>query len=258
MDWNTAWQWLQSFSGVISATVIAAAVSYPVWLPNLKEFVLKAIDKRFEKQLQDADHAFQQQLRYVQSAIDRELDRARKLQDREFEALSKGWNIAHEAYWRARDATNRGYQVHNLLQMGAQQLEEFIDGLTFPNWQKQELRDIEDMEDKQKAYVKAWRTSQYSECIRWKQRLLMFADRKGIFIQPEIKQRFDRLHHMIDDALLEFRLRIEDLDIDHNPFNEFIRADRLRDEGKPVYDELENMIRTRLWSPVEKPDGVAA
>jgi len=252
MDWNSIWHWIQSLGTLINAGLIVAAASAPAWLPHLKEFVLKAIDKRFEKQLQEADHAFQQQLRHVQSAIDRELDRARKLQDREFDALSKGWRIAHEAYWRARDATGRGYQVHDLTQMGAQQLDEFIDGLKFPAWQKQELRETQDIQARQRAYVKAWKSNQYIECMRWKQKLLMFADRRGIFIQPDIKQRLDALHQLIDDALLEFRLRIQDIDVGHNAFNEFVRSDRLRDEGKPVYDELEELIRTRLWSPVEE------
>lgn len=117
MDFNAVWQWLQSIGGLVGASVITAAVSYPLWLPHLKEFVAGWMDRRFRKQIQDAEHAFQEKVRHVQSAIDRELDRARKLQDREFDALSTAWEILHEAFWRAREATNRGYQVNDLAAM---------------------------------------------------------------------------------------------------------------------------------------------
>jgi hypothetical protein len=39
MDWNVVWQWLLNLGGLVGAAVIAAAVSYPLWLPHLKEFI---------------------------------------------------------------------------------------------------------------------------------------------------------------------------------------------------------------------------
>lgn len=251
MDWsafgNLLWHWAQ---GLVTFAIAAWAL-HAAWLPPLKDFIANRLDQRFKKQLQEADHAFQEKVRHVQSQIDRELDRARKLQDREFEALTEGWAIVHEAYWRARDATNRGYEIHDLTAMGEQQRTEFIDTLSFPNWQKKEIRDLQDVAEKQRAYLKAWRWSQYNECREWRRKLQMFADRKGIFVLPEIKQRFETLHDQIKDALLEFELRIRDLNAPMNAFNQFTQADRLRDQGKPIYDELEQLIRDRVWSPIK-------
>ena len=255
MDWNAVWHWLQSLGGLVGAAVIAAAVAYPFWLPHLKEFLAGWMDRRFKKQLQEADHAFQEKVRHVQSAIDRELDRARKLQDREFVALSRGWEILHEAFWRTREATNRGYQVHDLATMQDEQLEEFISSLDFPTWQKKELHEMAHggAEDAviQKYYEKGWRWKQYAECQRWRVKMVQYVDRKGIFMQPEIKERFDRLRHLIADALLEFQLRVRDIDAPVNAYNEYIRSDALRDAENGLYAELENMIRARLWSPVQ-------
>jgi hypothetical protein len=252
MDWNAIWQWLQSFGGLVGAAVIAVALAYPFWIPHLKELVAKWIDRRFEKQLQNADHVFQEKVRHVQSAIDRELDRARKLQDREFAALSKGWEILHEAFWRAREATARGYAVHDLFAMGDDQLAEFVLRLDFPNWQKKELTDLihggAENDVIQKYYVKHWRWKQYAECQNWRVKLVQHVDRKGIFMQPEIKDRFDKLRVLIADALLEFQLRIKDLDVEFHAFNEHIRSDALRDAETTQYAELEKLIRDRLWS----------
>jgi hypothetical protein len=255
MDWNAPWQWLQSFGGLVGAAVIAAAVSYPLWLPHLKEFIAGWLDRRFKKQMQDADHAFQEKVRHVQSAIDRELDRARKLQDREFEALSKAWEILHEAFWRAREATNRGYQVNDLAAMQEDQLEEFVTHLDFPGWRKKQLFEMihggADDEAIQKYYEMGWRTKQYSDCQKWRVKLVQYIDRQGIFMQPEIKERFDTMRQLIADALLEFELRIRGIDAPVNRYDEHTRSDALRAAECGLYAELEGMIRERIWSPVK-------
>ncbi|MFN4351660.1 MAG: hypothetical protein ACK4F6_12720 [Hylemonella sp.] len=259
MDWNAVWLWLQRFGGIVGAAAVVAAASYPVWLPHLKDFIAGWMDRRFKKQMQDADHAFQEKVRHVQSAIDRELDRARKLQDREFEALSKAWEILHEAFWKTREATNQGYQVVDVAAMHDDQLDEFVASLEFPGWRKKQLLEMirggaED-EAIQKYYVKGWRTKQYSDCQKWRIKLVQYIDRNGIFMQPEIKDRFDRLHQLIADALLEFELRIRDIDVPINPYDEHIRSDALRAAENGLYVELENLIRQRIWSPVQ-PAGI--
>ncbi len=255
MDWSKVWDWLQTFGGIVGAAVVVAAPTYRLWLPHLNQFIAGWMDRRFQKQMQDADHAFQEKVRHIQSAIDRELDRARKLQDREFEALSKGWEILHETFWRTREATNRGYTVVDLTSMEKDQLNEFFAGLDFPDWQKKHLfemiHDGTEEEAIQKYYVKCWRMNQYSECKKWKLKLVQYIDRKGIFMQPEIKDRFDNLYQLITDALIEFRMRIEAIDNPYKTFDEHYRADDLQAAEKGLYIELENLIRQRIWSPVQ-------
>jgi hypothetical protein len=75
----------------------------------------------------------------------------------------------------------------------------------------------------------------------------MFIDRNAIFMQAEIKQRFSELYQLIDDALLEFKLRIQDINAPVNAYNEFVRSEALA-RGKAVYDQLEQLIHARLWS----------
>lgn len=254
MEWDDIWIWLQRIGGVVAAASIAVVVSYRIWLPHLREFVAGWMDRRFRKQMQDADHAFQEKVRHVQSVIDRELDRARKLQDREFEALSKAWETLHEAFWRARKATSRGYQVANLAGMQERELQGFVAGLDFPDWQKEQLLEMVRRPGEalraQNQYTKWWRAKQYSDCEHWRIQLVQYVDRNGIFMQPEIKARFDRLHQLISDALLEFRLRIEDLDAPVNRFADFVRSEALQVAGEELCVELEGLIRQRIWSPV--------
>lgn len=207
----------------------------------------KWLDSRFAEKLKRIEQQHDVMIRHLQSSIDREFERAVKLHGKEFDVLSEGWSILHEAYWRAREATSRGYQIHDLKQMNIGQLAEFIDSIDFPNWRKQELRSLTDPEQRQKYYLRAWREKQYSSCSERRTDLIMFVDRKAIFMQPAIKAKFQELYNRIDNALLEFRLRIQDLDAPHNPFDEFTRSDALRD-GETVYKELEALIHDRLWS----------
>jgi hypothetical protein len=215
----------------------------------------KWLDNRFAEKLKAVERKHDVMVRHLQSSIDRELDRARKLQDREFEALSKAWEVLHETFWRTREATNRGYTVNDTAAMQDDQKEEFITNLDFPGWRKKELFEMiyggAQDEVIQKYYEKGWRTNQYSECQRWRTKLVKYIDRKGIFMQPEIKERFDKMHQLVSDALLEFQLRIRDIEVPVNRYDEHIRSDALRAAETGLYVELETMIRERLWSPVK-------
>lgn len=215
----------------------------------------KWLDNRFSEKLKAVELKHDVMIRHLQSSIDRELDRARKLQDREFEALAKAWEILHETFWRTRESTNRAYTINDLTAMSDDQLKEFVSKLEFPAWRKKELTEMTDGGADRKAiqtcYEKGWRTKQYSECQKWRVRFVQYIDRKGIFMQPEIKARFDTMQKLIADALIEFQLRIRDIDAPVNRYDEHTRADALRAAETGLYAELETMIRERLWSPVK-------
>lgn len=85
------------------------------------------------------------------------------------------------------------------------------------------------------------------DCFDWRTKLVMFIDRNAIFMQPDIKQHFSEVCQLVDDALLEFKLRIQDMSAPVNAYNEFIRAEALV-QGKAIYDQLEKLIHARLWS----------
>jgi hypothetical protein len=220
-----------------------------------QHFSGKWLDNRFAEKLKAVEQKHDVMVRHLQSSIDRELDRARKLQDREFEALSKAWGILHETFWRTREATNRAYTVVDLSAMQDDQLEEFVTNLDFPGWRKKDMFEMihngAGDETIQKYYEKGWRTKQHSECQKWRVKFVQYIDRKGIFMQPEIKERFDKMQQLIADALLEFELRIRDIDAPVNRYDEHTRSDALRASENGLYAELETMIRERLWSPVK-------
>lgn len=207
----------------------------------------KWMDSRFAEKLKKIEQQHDVMIRHLQSSIDREFERAVKLHGKEFDVLSEGWSILHEAYWRAREATSRGYQIHDLNQMNTDQLAEFIDNIDFPNWRKQELRNLTEPKQRQGYYVKTWREKQYSSCFERRTDLIMFVDLKAIFMQPVIKAKFLELLNRIDQALSELKCRLQSLDMPNGSPYEFRSSDALRD-GETIYKELEALIHERLWS----------
>src|SRR5262245_30594168 len=109
MSLSTGWSW---FVDAVGYAFLLAVASSHWWIPGLKAVASKWLDARFAEKLKEADRVFQKQLkdmelkhdvmaRHLQSTIDREFHRATQLHNREFEALSLGWELADEAYWRA-------------------------------------------------------------------------------------------------------------------------------------------------------------
>jgi len=89
-----------------------------------------------------------------------------------------------------------------------------------------------------------------SECQKWRVKLVQYIDCKGILMNPEIKERFGMMRQLIADALLEFEMRIRDIDAPVNLYDGHTRADALRASENCLYAERETMIRERLWSPI--------
>jgi hypothetical protein len=208
----------------------------------------KWLDSRFAERLKKIDQDHDVMVRRLQSSIDREFQRALKLHTAEFDTLSECWSSLHTAYWLTRQATSRSYQLANLSAMTDGQLEEFIHNLDFPNWRKAELRELDDPNERQRNYLQAIREKEYSDSFNRRMDLTMLIDRKGIYMQPEVRFLFETLSRLIADAQTEALVRLQTTGTARrDQQNEFLRSDALRD-GESIYHELETLIHARLWS----------
>lgn len=200
----------------------------------------KWLDARFDKRLQELKHQQAQEiegLRYKVSAL---LDRAMKLHQREFEVLPESWAKLCDAFWKASAIVTSFRQVHDLNRMGDMHREEFISKSRLHDWQKAEVRDAAD------------KTAKYEEMDFWH----TLADAKGactassrylgvqgIFVEPELRKKMDRLNHMIWSALIEAEIGLQ------IPMHERQRdeGEALRTDGARIRDELEMAIHHRIW-----------
>lgn len=210
-----------------------------------KHLTSKWLENRFAEKLKKLEQRHDVMLRHLQSVIDRELDRARKLHAEEFDTLAEGWATLHDAYWRTRDATGRGRRVYQFEAMSPGQAEHFIESSELEEWQKQEIRAIEDATDRTAYYRKAMDWLTLSKCKQSRQKLVMFIDRKAIFMLPEVRALFDGLEVMIRDAFIEYETRMA---LPDDARRDFTRHEVLASAGESIYRDLETRIRERLWS----------
>lgn len=241
MPENILLELLARLGGYVALVVLVLTAAWQAF----KHLASKWLENRFAEKLKKLEQHHDMALRHLQSSIDRELDRARKLNALEFDTLDEGWAILHDVYWRTRDATGRLHREYQFEAMSAGQAAHFIEASELEEWQKQELHAINEAAERTAYQRKAMGWLTLSKCKASRQKLVMFVDRKAIFMLPEIRALFDRLEIMVHDALTELTTRLEMPD---DARRDFSRHEVLAIEGEPIYRKLEALIRDRLWS----------
>ena len=125
--------------------------------------------------------------------------------------------------------------------MSQNQYTEFLDTSELLSWQKDELRTTED------------RNARYQDVIFWhrldKVRNLHsdfhnYFISKGIFIQPELKEKIRSLSNMMYDA---FKERQDDKQYPVIGEGRFAKGDMLWREGPAQLQAIEKEVQARLW-----------
>ena len=70
--------------------------------------------------------------------------------------------------------------------------------------------------------------------------------KKGIFIENELKHKFDFLCKLIADSVFEFRSNLQWKLPYENRMHESL--DLLYKDGSKIMDELESQLKRRLWN----------
>jgi len=123
-------------------------------------------------------------------------------------------------------------------------LNEFLDSSSLADWQKAELREATD----KNGYFQRAEKFRRADIARSKYvEFHSYLCRKGVFVKPEIKRKFERYSDLLNAALIEHehRIRHDDLKLREN-------SDRLSKEGGILLKEIERDVQDRLWSSPEK------
>jgi hypothetical protein len=203
-----------------------------------KRYGEKWLDARFDERLQNLRHAQAQEIEGLRFKVSTLLDRATKLHQREFEVLPEAWAKLSDAYWKASALVAPFKEVPDLNRMSEPQREEFIAKSRLKEWQKTEVRNAPDV------------SAKYNEMNAW----YILGDAKtactdssrylgvqGIFVEPELRKKMDRLNQLIWSSL------IEDESNKQYDMRERDQAGALRNEGARLRDELEAAIHQRIW-----------
>jgi hypothetical protein len=232
------------YAGLFGITLIGvagAAFGFFKW------FGAKWLESKFSERLQNLKSEQDQAIRLVQSTIDREVHRAKKLYDNEFTALSDSWRLLRAAY--DISASSVASMTANVERMNNEELERHLAKRGMEEWQRAEFQAMKG-EARQGEY---WKWSEWQKAVecdkRWRD-CQQQIDSTSIFFPAGFTEKFRSINEMICASNVEFEERIRQHKEPQyrEAFDRFEATKKLRKEGKVKMDELEGMVRDRLWS----------
>jgi hypothetical protein len=223
---------------LIGYAVVGAGAVVTFAFQLFKRYGEKWLDARFDERLQNLRHAQAQEIEGLRFKVSTLLDRATKLHQREFEVLPEAWAKLSNAYWKASALVAPFKEIPDLNRMSEPQREAFIAKSRLQDWQKDEVRAAADLSKKYNE-LNAWYIlgDAKSACTDSSRYLGV----QGIFIEPELRKKMDRLNQLVWNSL------IEDESNKQYDIRERVQAAALRDEGGPLREELEASIHRRIW-----------
>lgn len=238
------------YAGLFGISVVAvASATFGLfkWLGG------KWLENKFAERLQNLKSEQDHAIRIVQSTIDREIHRAKKLYDNEFTALSDSWRILRAAYDIAGGTI--GSMTTNVAHMNAEELERYLTRRGMEEWQRSELQTLKG-EPRQDYY---WRWSEYQRLIecnkKWRE-CQQKIDSTSIFFPAGFTEKFRSISDMIWASNVEYEERIRQYKVPQygEGFDRFESTKKLNKVGKVLINELEEMVRDRLWSVAKDGD----
>lgn len=252
MEYNHLFALALQYAGLLGITTIGVAGAA---FGLFKWFGGKWLENKFAERLQNLKSEQDQAIRLVQSTIDREVHRAKKLYDSEFTALSDSWRLLRVAY--DLSASSIGSMTARIDRMNDEELERHLAKRGMEEWQRSELRAMKG-DARQDEY---WKWSEWQKAVecdkKWRE-CQQQIDSTSIFFPTGFTERFRAISDMICASNVEFEDRIRQYKVPQHgdAYDRFEFTKKLRKEGKAKMDELEGMVRDRLWSVAKEGERV--
>lgn len=208
----------------------------------MKLFGDRWVTAKFNERLEAFKHGQQREIETLKFSFSAAMDRASKLHQREFETLPDAWSTLIDGFNSVLAFTAAFQSYPDIGRMSDPELDEFFLDKEFSKSSEIEIRSSE---NKNKALQRAifWlRHGKATDKLREHHVLIL---KKGIFMSSDIKARFVAIGDLSWDALSEHRLKYELEEYGERP-----KRDALDKVGNKLVNELETIIRDRLWSDV--------
>lgn len=244
MDYNKLLALVLQYAGLLGISLVSvASVAFALfkWLGG------KWLENKFAERLQNLKSEQDQAIRIVQSTIDREMHRAKKLYDNEFTALSDSWRLLRAAY--DISAGTIASMTTNVAHMNSEELERYLTKRGMEEWQRNELQELTG-ETRQDEYSKWSEWQRLIECQKKWRECQQQIDSTSIFFPAGFTEKFRSINDLICTSNIEYEERIRQYKDPYYgaTYDRFESTKKLLKEGKSLINELEGMVRDRLWS----------
>jgi hypothetical protein len=236
---------LNNFLLAVGAVVVTAGGSVAIAFGLFKWLGEAWLRSKFAERLEAFKHEQQKEIEQLQFEISKLLDRTIKLHQKEFEVVPTAWRLLVKSYHSVKSITASLQTYPDIDRMNSAQLDEFLSDCPLKNWQRDELKAAS---DKNKYYQDAifWHYINGTKGRCRKSALYLLTN--GIFMLPEMKERFQKIEDMGWAAVVE-----------HENNKVYDTIPRQRDalmkflkEGEALMKELEAIVQQRLWSSTDQ------
>lgn len=203
------------------------------------------IEDKFARELETFKHAKNREIEELRGEVNALLDRTVKLHAKEFEVLPEAWEKLSKAYGAARQVANRGQQVPSVQWLHSEGLEVVLNKTPLEDHEQKEIKDLPIGFERQTRFNAMWYRHQLLEAFQVLKMSHNYLISKGLFIQPELKDKFYRLGLMIREAVDERQL--DDEFPKPGAEGRWEKADILSGIGAALYREIERDVQARLW-----------
>jgi len=196
---------------------------------------------KFDEKLAAYRHEQQKELEQLKFKISSLLDRTTKLHQREFEVLPEAWAKLVDAHSATVSVTSPLQSYPDLDNMTFEHLTEFLRKSPLASWEQDELSRASKKTDYFADHI-FWR--HLNEARKYCRESHGYLQRNGIFVQPDIKQKFSTMENLIWNALIEHEINQQMRLIPRN--NE--HSNELHSKGEALLKDLEAIVQGRLWN----------
>jgi hypothetical protein len=214
-----------------------AAISFLV-----TQFVGKSwIESKFQRSLEGFKHQHEIEIQHLRIKVNTLLSGNLKLQEKEFEALTKTWALINDAYSHVSSFVHPLQTLPDLNRHPPERVEEFLNSSRLTESQKNDVRDSGDKTKAFENFAFYYRLSDLETSIS---KLAKHNVKYAIFFPEEIRGRLEKIARLLNEvkAAKEIGTQHKDFKMQTKSWDDF------KNNAQPLYDELENLIRSRLRS----------
>ncbi|MGK3726739.1 hypothetical protein [Stenotrophomonas sp. 6O] len=235
-------------SEFIITVVTAGGGAGLVVYTSLKHFAASWLEDKFKSRLQEMVHDQNKEIERLKSDLTRTFDRITRLHQQEFEILPLVWDEVHEAFWQTASLVSSFQSYPDLNAMTTAHLREFVAQCELDAWQKAELLEADDKSAKFR-FFDYWRAA--SRARKAHLSALNKTSRHAIFLPESLKNEFLRILSNISTALVQHEIYFKH-PVRASSQDSTDKIEWMGDAGRKEMDQLEAVIRSRLWStPIE-------
>jgi hypothetical protein len=203
----------------------------------------KWLNAKFAERLSAYQHVQQRELEQLKFQISALLDRTVKLHQREFDVLPEAWGLLTDAFTITRPVTLGAVMAPEIRNMTTEQFEYFLEQIPLVDWQKSELRTAS---DRAKYYIDAISRHDLNRAQKSCGDFHVYLLKNGIFIPPDIKEKFSELDDVLAEAIGERRAGLQFPNT--NMASTFDKGVALHERGPVLLKSLERDVQGRLWN----------